>query len=370
MIERGQPVYYGSLPGLDEVDSLLTTTVLGTEERVGRIVRVQGRSQSSRPFRLAADGRPDIHDIYRAYSDGYTIVLNRIEARSPVVGRLCRRLEAEVHHRVGANLYMTPHGAQGVRAHIDSHDVIIAQIHGTKSWRVSTVWRARNPSSPTESIDIAEAQEWLLRPGDALYIPRGYAHEGMTNTSSSLHLTLGFYTSTWADLLHEALHLVIAGNQDLQRPLPVGHLYGALKDSDVADLLKILAAVPVEDVLESARLSLGSRLLARQKVSVGHFQSLDSIRDLTINSIVRRAFDGPCRLQTIDGRTFAHFPGNYLSVPTLLRPALEYAAAERTFTIASLPGDLNENAKIKFVARLIREGFLAVVNDGKEARHD
>jgi lysine-specific demethylase/histidyl-hydroxylase NO66 len=368
LIKRNRPGYYDDLPGIGEVDSLITTTVFGMEERLGRLARMERGSQSSRPFRLTDDGRPDIHDIYRSYSDGYSIVLNRIEGRSPAVGGICRRLEAEMCHRVGANLYMTPAHAQGVRAHLDAHDVVITQIHGVKNWRVSTEMRTRNPSSLKEPIDIPDPQEWALHPGDALYIPRGYAHEGVTGASSSLHLTFGFYTSTWGDLLEEALRLVIADTPELQRALPVGHIYGSLDASDVAALVKTLAAVRVEDVLESARLSIGSMILARQRVSASHFPSLDSLDDLTIDSTVRRAFDGPCRIQTSGERTVVHYPGNYLSVPLVLQPALEHAATEHIFTIASLPGSLDENAKIKFVARLIREGFLAVVNPRREAK--
>lgn len=96
---------------------------------------------SERPFRLEADGRPDIHDIYRCYDEGYTVVLNGIHWRSPVVGALCRELEADFQHHVGVNLYLTPRGAQGLRPHLDSHNVVIVQIHGVKEWRVGAAPR-------------------------------------------------------------------------------------------------------------------------------------------------------------------------------------------------------------------------------------
>ena len=362
MIKRDQPSYYDALPGIGMVDRLLTTTAFGTEEQVGHLLRMQDGGQVSRPFRLTADGRPDIHDIYRAYSDGYSIVLNRIEARSPIVGEVCRQLEADVQHRVGANLYVTPRDSQGARAHIDAHDVIIAQIDGVKSWRVATDPRTRNPPSRTEPIDIPHAHTYLLHPGDALYIPRGYAHEGVTSAASSAHLTFGFYVATWGDLLKEAVRLIVADNPDLQRPLPVGHLHHAFEEQEVAGLAKILSSVPVEAVLETARLSIGSQLLERQRMSGGHFVSLDAIHDLTIDSIVKRAFDGPCRIHATGDQAIIHYPGNYLSVPYTLRQALEHAAYERIFTIASIPGTLDDDTKIRFVARLIREGFLAIAN--------
>jgi ribosomal protein L16 Arg81 hydroxylase len=286
-----------------------------------------------------------------------------------VIGALCRELEADFQHRVGVNLYLTPRSAQGLRPHVDSHDVVILQIDGVKEWRVGGVLSRSSPTAalPGEPIDsVPDAQGYLLTPGDALYIPRGYAHEAVTQTSSSLHLTVGIHVLTWADLLGEALHLVAAENPDLRRALPVGHFGSAFDQTEVAALVHSVAAMTSESVLEAARLSLGSRLLQRQAATAGHFHSLDSVPDLTVDSVVARGFQGPCRVRVTGERVVVDYPGNYLSVPPFLAPALEHAVNARTFTVGSIPGDLGDSAKIEFAARLISEGFLSVVNNRKD----
>lgn len=371
-IRRAEPAYYSTLPGLGEVDGLITTTVFGGGARTqdGRLVRT-GRDGklSERPFRLEADGRPDIHDIYRSYDEGYTVVLSGIHWRSPVVGALCRELEADFQHPVGANLYLTPRSAQGFRPHVDSHDVVIVQIHGVKEWCVGAAPSRSFPTaaSPSEPIDsVPDAQGYVLTPGDALYIPRGYAHEAVAQTSSSLHLTVGIQVLTWADLLGEALRLVVAENSGLRRALPVGHLGSAFDKTHLVALVHSVAAVTRGSVLEAARLSLGSRLLQRQAATAGHFHSLDSIPDLTVDSVVARGFQGPCRVRATGERVVADYPGNYLSVPPFLGPALEHAVNTRTFTVGSIPGDLSDSAKIEFAARLLSEGFLSIAGNGKD----
>jgi len=140
-ISRNNPDFFRGLPGLDDVDELITSTTSGRERGAvgdGRIVRTDDvGTLSERPFGLDSNGIPDIQDIYSAYHGGYTIVVNHLHRRSAAVARLCRGLEASLHHPVGANLYLTPQNAQGFRPHVDTHDVFILQLHGEKFWHVA-----------------------------------------------------------------------------------------------------------------------------------------------------------------------------------------------------------------------------------------
>lgn len=363
LIKRNEPSYYDELPGLEQFDGLITATA-GAKSPDGRMLRKEPDGRlSRRSFKLTFDGRPDIQDIYHSYSDGYTVVLDRIEARSPVVGALCRRLEADLHQRVGANFYLTPRGSQGSDLHVDSHDVIIAHVHGTKKWRVATEACRLSPEAVSRKpIQISASHEYLLRPGDGLYIPRGYAHEARTETSSSLHLTIGINVLTWSDLLKEALLLLAETNPDLQKSLPYGYLSHPFGTSDSAVLSRCLSVMSLESVIEAARLSLGTKFLRRQAATTGHFRSLDLMQEMMSDSLMTRGFDGPCRTRSVDEQVIAEYAGNYVSVPRSLAPVLEYTLTTPTFTVSSMPCELSETAKIELAKRLIREGFLSIVN--------
>ena len=367
-VKRGDPTYYLTLPGLAEVDGLITTTIFGANGKTveGRLVRTErDGALSQHPFRLDANGIPDIHHIYRSYDEGYTIVLNGLHRRSATIAALCRELETECHHTVGANLYLTPRSAQGFRPHVDSHDVLILQIHGEKSWRVGATPARQLPTAEiaNEPIEaILEADDYVLTPGDALYIPRGYAHEAITQLSSSLHLTVGIHPFTWADLLSEALRIVAAEDASLRRALPVDHFTTAFREDAVCALRNSIAGLTSNSVLEAARVSLSAKLLQRNTATAGHFSSLDCVSELGVDTVLTRGFRGPCRVRAIGEGVIADYPGNYLSVPQFLAPALEYAASTRQFTLGSIPGDLTDSERIEFVARLISEGFLSIVN--------
>ncbi|MCL4675526.1 MAG: hypothetical protein KJZ59_05775, partial [Pararhodobacter sp.] len=48
----------------------------------------------------------------------------------------CRALESVLSCDLQTNIYLTPDNAQGFRTHYDSHDVIVLQTHGSKTWNI------------------------------------------------------------------------------------------------------------------------------------------------------------------------------------------------------------------------------------------
>ena len=60
----------------------------------------------------------------------------------------------------------------------------------------------------------------------------------------------------------------------------------------------------------------------------------------------------------LDGTTLS-FEGKHVAFPEHAREELEaVVAAERPFTAAELPGELDDESRLVLVRRLIREGFL------------
>lgn len=75
--------------------------------------------------------------------------------------------------------YAPPGG--GVGPHFDSYDVFLLQLSGTRRWQVSA---QRDLSlfedAPLRILSRFRPQhEWLLDPGDMLYLPPRYAHDGI-----------------------------------------------------------------------------------------------------------------------------------------------------------------------------------------------
>lgn len=74
--------------------------------------------------------------------------------------------------------YATDQG--GIGAHFDSYDVFLLQGSGKRRWRIGDQTEHKLvEGAPLKLIaDFKPTEEWVLEPGDMLYLPPRYAHEG------------------------------------------------------------------------------------------------------------------------------------------------------------------------------------------------
>lgn len=68
----------------------------------------------------------------------------------------------------------------GIGAHFDSYDVFLLQGFGQRRWRIGDQTEHRLvEGAPLKLIaDFRPTEEWVLEPGDMLYLPPRFAHEG------------------------------------------------------------------------------------------------------------------------------------------------------------------------------------------------
>jgi bifunctional lysine-specific demethylase and histidyl-hydroxylase NO66 len=172
--------------------------------------------------------------LVRLFADGSTLVLQALHRVWPPILEFCQRLATELGHPVQANAYVTPPQNQGFSAHYDVHDVFVLQIEGEKRWRIhppvlesplrDQPWTDRKAQveSRAQEPPLIEAS---LRPGDCLYLPRGYIHAATALGGVSTHLTLGVHVWTRyalaEQLLHQALQ-TLADNPAVRGTMTLG----------------------------------------------------------------------------------------------------------------------------------------------------
>jgi 50S ribosomal protein L16 3-hydroxylase len=89
----------------------------------------------------------------------------------------------------------------GVGPHFDSYDVFLLQAHGQRRWRIS----AQKDLSLIEGLplkilrDFQAEQEFVLNPGDMLYLPPHYAHEGVA-LGECMTYSIGFRSPPYQEL--------------------------------------------------------------------------------------------------------------------------------------------------------------------------
>ncbi len=97
----------------------------------------------------------------------------------------------------------------GVGPHFDSYDVFLIQVHGQRRWRigrqgVATTGALREGVPVKLLADFQPEQEFVLDPGDMLYLPPGWAHDGIA-VGECMTCSVGFRTPWRAELARELL---------------------------------------------------------------------------------------------------------------------------------------------------------------------
>lgn len=141
--------------------------------------------------------------------------------------------------------YSAPEG--GVGPHIDQYDVFIIQGSGKRHWRVG----AMDEGQYKESIQGALRQiegfdaiiDEVLEPGDILYIPPGFPHEGNT-LEPSMSYSMGFRSPKEQELLSHFADYVLAndkGDVHLHNPaMQTQANSGEILNTDLALLTQML----------------------------------------------------------------------------------------------------------------------------------
>jgi len=100
---------------------------------------------------------------------------------------------------------------------------------------------------------------------------------------------------------------------------------------------------------------------------MGTSGQLEQLHQVTLNSMITKRHGMICWIATHDHQASIQFPGNAVTGPGWIEPALRFIAATDTFAVRSLPDVLSDNSKLVLVRRLIREGWLKVVPASQDA---
>ena len=94
----------------------------------------------------------------------------------------------------------------GIGPHVDSYDVFLLQGMGSKRWQIS----AQQNNDLIDDIplkilrDFSPEQEWVLEPGDMLYLPPNYAHNGVAENDCMTY-SVGFRAPSHQEICEQFL---------------------------------------------------------------------------------------------------------------------------------------------------------------------
>ena len=136
----------------------------------------------------------------------------------------------------------------GVGPHFDSYDVFLLQAHGQRRWQIS----AQKDLSLIEGMPLKILrnfvceQEFVLEPGDMLYLPPHYAHDGVA-LNECMTYSIGFRSPSFQELGENFLQFMVDtielpgrySDPDLTASKEPAEISSAMLDKVVHELNKI-----------------------------------------------------------------------------------------------------------------------------------
>jgi hypothetical protein len=315
--------------------------------------------------------------VLRLFADGSTVVLQGLHRLWPPLIEFADQLAADLGHPTQVNAYVTPPSSRGFSAHYDVHDVFVLQVAGEKHWRIHEPVLAdplRTQPWNDRAADVAAAAQRepvldeVLRPGDALYLPRGFLHSATALGRISAHLTVGVHSVTRWGAAESALELIrtlAADDPDLRRSLPLGVDLAdpASVEDDVAVVLARLRAwldrVDPAEVADRLRARTWAQVRPEPVAPLAQATAAAALTPETVLRLRRRlrcalrdAADG--RVELLAGRRTHSFPRE-------TRAALGELLAVGELKVGDLPG-LEPADRLALARRLVTES-VAVVPD-------
>lgn len=194
--------------------------------------------------------RPSPAKVEVCLSIGASLVANDVHTLTPELVEVSAMLGEAFAGLVGANVYCSFSGVQAFGTHYDLHDVFAIHLEGEKVWRLYEN-RAENPVefTPEKTRGWLEQtrgplmQEVRMRPGDVLYLPRGWYHDALADGSASLHVSLSV-TPLYGKVIFGLLESAAMQDPAFRAWLPpAGQDGGRALQNHLADLGRRLSAL-------------------------------------------------------------------------------------------------------------------------------
>ena len=137
----------------------------------------------------------------------WTLLLQGMEARHPAAAKILSWFRFIPDARLDDLMISIAGAGGGVGPHFDSYDVFLIQMAGRRRWQISAQKDlSLNPDLPLKILQsFKPEQEWVLEPGDMLYLPPHIAHDGVALDDGCQTWSVGFRSPSFKELLQEGL---------------------------------------------------------------------------------------------------------------------------------------------------------------------
>jgi len=156
-------------------------------------------------------------DFKRRGQHAWTVLLQGVNLMLPAGDRLMREFDFIPQARLDDLMVSYAVDGGGVGPHFDNYDVFLLQGMGRRRWRIG----AQRDQTLIEGLplkilkDFRPSRDWVLEPGDLLYLPPQWAHDG-TAIGACMTFSIGFRAPPAQELAEQFLmhmqdHIALPG---------------------------------------------------------------------------------------------------------------------------------------------------------------
>lgn len=135
----------------------------------------------------------------------WTLLVQAVDQFVPEVAALVEPFRFVPDWRIDDVMVSYAVDGGGVGAHYDQYDVFLIQGLGRRRWRIGPVCDSRSPLVPHDDLRLLAGfeatAEWVLEPGDILYLPPGVAHHGIAVGDDCMTYSVGFRAPARSELI-------------------------------------------------------------------------------------------------------------------------------------------------------------------------
>ena len=304
----------------------------------------------------------------------WTLLVQDVDKHHPDIAQLLDYFDFLPRWRLDDIMisYAVDQGSVG--PHIDDYDVFLFQTAGKRRWMIHTRPVSEEDYIPGLDLRILpefEAEyDWVLEPGDMLYLPPNVAHWGVAQGDGCMTCSVGFRTPTFSEMAADWC------NELIESHIPAGRYRdGALAPQQHSGEILPEALSRVSKLLEKllhADSETQSRWFGRfitepkshlQVYPIDHPISSDELlQQLPDAALVRNDWT---RLAFIrgDSADFLYANGEEYALPKPLHPLLEMLTEQRVIEPSELKQWLKITEVPALLTKLINDGHLILDDD-------
>lgn len=171
----------------------------------------------------------------------WTLLVQDVDKWDADVAALLRHFSFLPTWRVDDVMVSYAEDGGSVGAHVDQYDVFLIQGMGRRRWQIDE--RPRSPKAFRDDVELkllcefTPSHDWILEPGDMLYLPPGIPHHGVAE-GPCLTYSVGMRAPALAEMISDfAGHMAEHMHEDLRYADPgiaAARLAGEIDDQAIA----------------------------------------------------------------------------------------------------------------------------------------